>query len=137
MKMPDPTFPPLLKGHAVDSDTDAFDTACARAGAGKLGAGDVVWSRNTYNLDIAIVLEPDVPPAVAAQMMPVCMVAIGDCIGALTPPQVGQTFTWPNLIRINGATAGRVVAAMPAGGAGGEAAAEEQTEFDVILTGFG
>ena len=27
--------------------------------------------------------------------------------------------------------------AMPAGGAGGEAAAEEQTEFDVILTGFG
>ena len=29
------------------------------------------------------------------------------------------------------------MAAMPAGGAGGEAAAEEQTEFDVILTGFG
>ena len=31
----------------------------------------------------------------------------------------------------------QLVAAMPAGGAGGEAAAEEQTEFDVILTGFG
>lgn len=37
-----------------------------------------------------------------------------------------------------GVTAATAVAAAPAGGAGGEAApAEEQTEFDVVLTSFG
>lgn len=36
-----------------------------------------------------------------------------------------------------GVTAAAAVAAAPAAGAAGEAAAEEQTEFDVILTGFG
>ncbi len=37
-----------------------------------------------------------------------------------------------------GVTAAAAVAAAPAGGAGGEAAAaEEKTEFDVVLTGFG
>ena len=37
-----------------------------------------------------------------------------------------------------GVTAAAAVAAVPAGGAGAEAAAaEEQTEFDVVLTGFG
>ena len=38
---------------------------------------------------------------------------------------------------IEPAAGGAVMAAMPAGAGGGEAAAEEQTEFDVILTGFG
>lgn len=113
MKMPDPIFPPLLKGHAIESDADAFETACAGALSGKLGAGDVVWSRNPYNLDLAIVLEPDVPATAAAQMMPLLMVAVGDSIGALTPPQVGQTFTWPGIVRINGAEAGAVRGALP------------------------
>jgi len=36
-----------------------------------------------------------------------------------------------------GVTAAAAVAAAPAGAAGGEAAAEEQTEFDVVLTDFG
>lgn len=37
-----------------------------------------------------------------------------------------------------GVTAAAAVAAAPAGGAGGEAAAaEEQTEFDVVMTSFG
>ncbi|MGD9868581.1 MAG: biotin/lipoate--protein ligase family protein [Hyphomicrobiales bacterium] len=113
MKIPDPIFPPLLKGHPVESDQDAFETACGGAVSGRLGAGDVVWSRNPYTLDLAIVLEPDVPAATAVQMMPLLMVAVGDSIGALTPPQVGQTFTWPDIVRINGGEAGVVRGALP------------------------
>jgi len=106
MHIPDPTFPPLLKGHDIPGAQSAYDVACARASAGGLGAGDVVWSRQTSRVDMAIILEPDVALETAAQMLPLAMVAIGDCLGALTPPQVGQTFTWPGEIRVNGAFAG-------------------------------
>lgn len=108
MHMPDPTFPPLLKGHDVPGTRSAFETACARASAGELGAGDVVWSRHASRLDMAIILEPDVPLETAVQMLPLSMVAIGDCLGALTPPQVGLSFTWPGTIRVNGALAGAI-----------------------------
>jgi len=111
MHMPDPTFPPLLSGHDVPSGEDAFEAACERAATGELGAGDVVWSRNVDKVDMAIVLEPDVTMETAVQMLPLSMVAIGDCLGVLTPPQVGVTFTWPGDIRVNGALAGQIRAA--------------------------
>lgn len=111
MHMPDPTFPPLLTGHAVRGSESAFETACARAAGGELGAGDVVWSRNTALVDLAVILEPDVPQETAVQMLPLVMVALGDCIGALSPPQVGVTFTWPDIVRVNGAVAGAFRAA--------------------------
>jgi len=106
MHLPDPTFPPLLKGHDVPGTSSAFETACVKASSRELGAGDVVWSRHASQVDIAIVLEPEVPLEIAVQMLPLSMVAIGDCLGALTPPQVGLTFTWPGNIRLNGADAG-------------------------------
>lgn len=117
MSLPDPTFPPLLTGHAVKGQASPFEEACARAAAGALGAGDVVWSRNASRLDMAIVLEPDVPLERAVQMMPLAMVAAGDCIGALTPPQVGVTFGWPDKINVNGAAAGLVRAGVDGGAA--------------------
>lgn len=89
----------------------AFEMACARASSGELGAGDVVWSRHATQVDAAIVLEPEVSLESAVQMLPLSMVAIGDCLGALTPPQVGLTFTWPGTIRLNGAYAGVMKAA--------------------------
>lgn len=117
--IPDPTFPPLLNGHGVDADEDAFGTACRRAADGSLGAGDVVWSRNLFRIEMAIVLEPEVGVETAVQMLPVAMTALGDCIGALTPPQVGVTFIWPNVICINGAPAGEMRAAVGAPGEAG------------------
>lgn len=111
MHQPDPTFPPLLNGHDVPGTESAFKTACDRAATGELGAGDVVWSRHASRIDVAIILEPEVPLDTAVQMLPVSMVAIGDCLGALTPPQVGVTFTWPGDIRVNGANAGNMRAA--------------------------
>lgn len=111
MQIADPTFPPLLTGHAVDPPERAFETACARAASGEAGAGDVLWSRNEARIEIAIVLEPEVGMETAAQMLPLCLVAIGDCLGALTPPQVGVTFIWPNIVCMNGAPAGQFRAA--------------------------
>lgn len=111
MHLQDPTFPPLLSGHDIPGTEDAFATACARAAAGELGAGDVVWSRDVARVDMAIVLEPEVPLETAVQMLPLAMVAIGDCLGVLTPPQVGVSFTWPGDIRVNGGLAGHMKAA--------------------------
>ncbi|MFQ5625897.1 MAG: biotin/lipoate--protein ligase family protein [Methyloligellaceae bacterium] len=111
MHNPDPTFPPLLKGHGVPGTESAYEVACARASAGELGAGDVIWSQHTSRVDVAIVLEPEVALEMAVQMLPLSMVAIGDCLGALTPPQVGLTFTWPGEVRVNGAFAGTMKAA--------------------------
>jgi len=39
------------------------------------------------------------------------MVAIGDSLGAMTPPQVGVSFSWPGHIRVNGGLAGEINAA--------------------------
>lgn len=116
MHLPDPIFPPLLTGHDVKGDIDPFARACAEAAAGRLGAGDVVWSRNVSRLDMAIILEPEVPLSRAVEMMPLAMVAMGDCLGVLTPPQVGVMFRWPNIIAINGGAAGMVKGAFSGDG---------------------
>lgn len=115
MHMPDPQFPPLLTGHGIKGAEPAFETACAGAAAGRFGAGDVVWSRNVWCLDLALVLEPEVPLAGAVQMVPLAMVAAADSIGSLLPPQVGLTFSWPVTLRLNGAVAGAVRAGVPPG----------------------
>ena len=63
---------------------------------------------------------------------------MGDKIAELTLKQAKELSDYLKEEHvIEPAAGGAVMAAMPAGGAGGEAAAEEQTEFDVILTGFG
>ena len=42
--------------------------ACRLAQSRQLGAGDVVWSRNTARAELAIVLEPEVALERALQM---------------------------------------------------------------------
>ena len=108
MHLEDPQFPPLLKGHAVKAPTRPFAHACRLAKSRQLGAGDVVWSRNTARAELAIVLEPEVPLERALQMAPLMMVALGDCIGSLSPPKVAIHYRWPNGILLNGSMAGEV-----------------------------
>lgn len=100
-KPTDPTFPPLLDGYGVSVPEQPFAVAVNGARAGELGAGSVVWARNTSVMDWAIVLEPEVPLAQAMQMVPLALVAAADCLGALTPPQVGLMFRWPATILLN------------------------------------
>ncbi len=49
-------------------------------------------------------------------MMIVAMVAVGDAIGALAPPEVAITYRWPGTICANRAEIGSLKAALPAGG---------------------
>ncbi len=108
-----PQFPPLLTGHPIGQRDNCFATACQRVACDALDGGDVVWSQDPYRAEIAIVLRPEVKLERAIEMLPLAMVACGDCLGALTPPQVGVTFSWPNILRINGGEAGRVLVGLP------------------------
>ncbi|MCB1492813.1 MAG: hypothetical protein KDJ77_13630 [Rhodobiaceae bacterium] len=107
MHLPDPVFPPLLTGHGVNAPERPFDVARSEAAAGRMGAGDFVWARDTRRLDCAIVLEPEVGRARAGEMLITAMVALGDAAGALAPPEVGVFYRWPQTIDVNGAIAGK------------------------------
>ena len=111
MKYPDPIFPPLLSATAVEGSQEPFWQAVKLAARAKKGAGDVLWSRSKQRADLAIILEPDVPLTQAQQMAPVSMLAMGDALGVLCPPQVSVHFQWPGDILINGARAGSVTLA--------------------------
>ena len=113
MHLEDPQFPPLLKGRAVRAPVRPLVEACRLVQARKLGAGDVVWSRNTGRAEFAVVLEPEVGLERALQMGPLLMVALGDCLGSLCPPKVAIQYRWPRGILLNGAMAGEVRIAAP------------------------
>ena len=51
------SFPPLLSGHRVERHKDPVKRAVKMARAGKLGAGDLLWSEDQNRLNIAMVLE--------------------------------------------------------------------------------
>ncbi|MGI9409893.1 MAG: biotin/lipoate--protein ligase family protein, partial [Hyphomicrobiaceae bacterium] len=85
----EPSFPPLLSGRRAVPGQGPMDGALEGVRGGELGAGDVIWTDSPDMVELAIVLEPDVALARAAQMLPLTMVAAADCIGALAPPQVG------------------------------------------------
>ena len=108
MSHPDPEFPPLLTGHSIPGRADPLLLAKEGILKEKYGAGDVLWSKSHENVELAIVLEPEVALGNAVQMIPLTMVACGDCLGVLTPPQVGVTFHWPNVIKVNDGSVGEV-----------------------------
>jgi BirA family transcriptional regulator, biotin operon repressor / biotin---[acetyl-CoA-carboxylase] ligase len=112
MHLPDPVFPPLITGYDVKAPEKPFETAVLGALTGDFGAGDLIWARDTARLECALVLEPDVPPGRAVEMIFVALVAFGDCFGALSPPEVALTFDWPATIKVNGARVGAVRAGM-------------------------
>ncbi|SDU05190.1 biotin/lipoate--protein ligase family protein [Stappia sp. ES.058] len=107
MLTPDPTFPPLLTGHAVPASADVFEDACRGAQDGRFGAGDFVWSRRTDTVSLALVLEPEVPASRSFEMLFLTMVAANDALGAITPPETALTFLWPDVFKVNGAKVGR------------------------------
>lgn len=103
-----PTFPPLLSGHVVVFDESPLSLAAIQAHAGKLSAGDLLWSDDRRRLRFAVVLEPDVPRARCGEIVYVAMVAFGDAAGSLIPPEVAITYQWPNVIEMNDGRIGTV-----------------------------
>ena len=113
MTLAEPTFPPLLDGRAVVKGDSPLELAIAGARQGKLGAGDTLWLQDTAQVDIAIVLEPDDPLAKSVEMLPLGVAAAGDCLAALTPPQVAVQYRWPGTILLNGAAVGSCKLVVP------------------------
>lgn len=112
-QLADPEFPPVFAGHAVAADADPFAVAVEGAASGSYGAGDVVWSEDRRRAAAAFILEPETPLVVAAQMVPVMMVALGDAVGAIGPPNLALTFRWPGTILANGGIVGKVAFRAP------------------------
>lgn len=105
-----PQFPPLLTSHELKPGQSPARKAAGGAAKGKYGAGDVLWLRDNDTLDYAIVLEPDVNRVKALDMVFVQMVALGDAIGAIAPPEIAITHHWPNKLLANSAEIGYVSA---------------------------
>jgi len=100
----DPQLPPLLTPLAVDKDRDVLAKAVSMAAKGEVGI--VCYSSDAENLRLAITLAPEVSAAEAVQMHYVLMVALGDSIGALAPPEVAVTYRFPGAVLLNRGYAG-------------------------------
>ena len=113
-----PVVPPLLRAiKASEPFETAVEKLCADASGatgvtGDTGAGDLFWSPQNQRSKLAIVLEPDVPTSRALEMVPLVMVALGDCLGVLVPPQVAVQFRSPLQIVVNAGVAGHIKAAI-------------------------
>lgn len=113
MHLPDPSFPPLLTGHACKAPATPVDVALSGLRTGALGAGDLIWARTTAAADLALVLEPEVALEQAWQMGPLLSLAVVEAIAALSPPKLAILHRWPNGILLNGAQAGRIEVIAP------------------------
>lgn len=103
-----PPFPPLLKSHELPLGQNPTKTAVSGAVKGHYSAGDLLWLRDSDTLNCAIILEPEVDRQKALNMIFVLMVALGDAIGAIAPPELAITHYWPNKVLANGAEIGTV-----------------------------
>ena len=101
-----PLLPPILTPIPVVKDLDVF--AKAIAVAGKSETGTVLYSENPEYVEVAIILSPEVPKIKCNQMLYILMVAAGDAIGALAPPEVAVTYAFPGFIFLNRGEAGFV-----------------------------
>ena len=101
-----PLLPPILTPIPVIKDVDVF--AKAIAVAGKSETGTVLYSENPEYVEVAIILSPEVPKIKCNQMLYIMMVASGDAIGALAPPEVAVTYAFPGFIFLNRGEAGLV-----------------------------
>ncbi len=103
-------LPPLL--NSIETE-NPFDSAVERIKQGKSGAGDFYWSTaSPTTAHISIVLEPDVSPKQAAEMIPLALVALSDCLAVLLPPQVAVEFRESKFVVVNGGVAGNASAAI-------------------------
>ncbi|KJS10124.1 MAG: hypothetical protein VR78_14680 [Hoeflea sp. BRH_c9] len=125
--LPIPEFPPLLTGYAVPASEDPLQVALEGVRRRDFGAGDLCWSMAETHGRAAIVLEPDCCLAKALQMAPLLMVAIGDALGAIGPPNLALMYRWPSTLLVNGGEVGEVFLHVP-GGTG----LEDTPEFMVL-----
>jgi len=99
-------LPPILTSHPVVPPMTPMAAAEAALAEDSVGAGDLFWSCATDSVSVAFVLEPEVSPERAQEMLFALMVAAGDAIGTLGPPELAFTWRWPNRFLANRAGVG-------------------------------
>ncbi len=102
----EPQLPPLLSAEKVSKDIDVFQKAISSTKT--TDTGTVFYSEKSKMADIAILLNPEVDQKKCNQMIYVLTVAAGDAIGALAPPEVMVTHSFPGHIFLNKGEAGVV-----------------------------
>ena len=95
----EPQLPPLLNAEKVSKDVDVFQKAISSTKTSETGT--VFYSEKNEIADIAILLNPEVDQKKCNQMIYVLTVAAGDAIGALAPPEVIVTHSFPGYIFLN------------------------------------
>jgi biotin-(acetyl-CoA carboxylase) ligase len=92
-------LPPPFQLVVLREVGDAFAHACAHAV--ELGAGTLVFVGRFDLAEFAVVLEPDEPLASARRAFYACMVALGDALAALAPPEKPIVIEWPDAIYVD------------------------------------
>jgi biotin-(acetyl-CoA carboxylase) ligase len=101
---PELDLPPGLRLVTLREVGDAFHHA--RANAGELGAGTLVFVGRFDLAEFAVVLEPDEPLVTARRALYAGMAALGDTLAAHAPPEKPIDFVWPDTIRVDGGVVG-------------------------------
>ncbi|MBL4907823.1 MAG: biotin/lipoate--protein ligase family protein [Sneathiella sp.] len=104
----DPTFPPLLSGHRTEPSENPAVIAVEAAQTHSAGAGDLFWSPREDHLQFALILEPEVPAERCYEMLYTAMVAFTDAAGAIMPPEISVTYSWPSSLLVNDGEVGSV-----------------------------
>ena len=101
-----PLLPPILTAIPVLKNLDVFAKAIAVASNSE--PGTVLYAEDSEYIELAVVLSPEVSKIKCNQMLYIMMVAAGDAIGALAPPEVAVTYSFPGFIYLNRGEAGLV-----------------------------
>jgi biotin-(acetyl-CoA carboxylase) ligase len=92
-------LPPPFRLVALREVGNAVAHACAHAG--EFGAGTLVYVGRFDLAEFAIVLEPNEPLAAARLAFYAGMVALGNALAALAPPEKPITIGWPDAVYID------------------------------------
>lgn len=97
-------LPPPYSLVTLRESGDAFAHACAIAE--ERGAGTLVWVRRHDLVELAVVLEPEIPLAQARLAIYAGMNALADALATHAPPSRPVTFDWPDALRVDGVLVG-------------------------------
>ena len=114
----EPSLPSIYRPIRAASGARAPAVTLLRQ-AGAIPEGTLCWSDAGGRLSLALLLDPDGDWEQSAPVALVAIVALGDAIGALAPPTVAVSNSWPDRLEANGG----LVAGVALDGVGQDAAA--------------
>ena len=103
----EPALPPIYRAARVEPTAGSPRAVLVRQTA-ESPEGTLFWSDAQGRLQLALLLVPEGPFDESAPVAIAAVIALGDAIGALAPPIVGVTNTWPDRIEVNGGLVGGV-----------------------------